>query len=105
MTGFLKAAAVSLKISMDSFSRASRTEGVIVYILACDVIPPLKRGGRHFKPNWQYNKRTFQDGQNSGVLLEEGLLFSQGKLALSRYFDGFGFKNFQTCDQHYSLVA
>jgi hypothetical protein len=27
ITGFLKAAAVSLKISMDSFSRASRTEG------------------------------------------------------------------------------
>ena len=27
ITGFLKAAAVSLKISMDSFSRAFRTEG------------------------------------------------------------------------------
>ena len=27
ITGFLKAAAVSLNISMDSFSRASRTEG------------------------------------------------------------------------------
>ena len=27
ITGFLKAAAVSLNISMDSFSRASKTEG------------------------------------------------------------------------------
>jgi hypothetical protein len=27
ITGFLKTAAVSLKISIDSFSRASRTEG------------------------------------------------------------------------------
>ena len=33
ITGFLKAAAVSLNISMDSFSRASRTEGDEITVL------------------------------------------------------------------------
>jgi hypothetical protein len=50
ITGFRKAAAVSLNISMDSFSRASRTEGdeITVSIVVCGVfgegLVAVKRG-------------------------------------------------------------
>jgi hypothetical protein len=40
MTGLRKAAAVSLNISMDSFSRASKTEGdeITISIVVCGVL-------------------------------------------------------------------